>query len=66
MALSIDPHPTLSKLPSEGVIVLYNLSGQCSGEALVAFPSEELAGQAVLERSHHLLYGHPIRLAFCT
>ncbi|KAJ3593718.1 hypothetical protein NHX12_006052 [Muraenolepis orangiensis] len=54
------------QLPPDGILVLYNLSGQCSGEALVTFPSEELALKAVVERSHHLMLGNPIRMAFCT
>lgn len=45
--------------------MLYNLSGQRSGEALVTFPSEEAARRAVAERSNHPLSGHPVRLACC-
>ncbi|XP_046897862.1 epithelial splicing regulatory protein 2 isoform X2 [Hypomesus transpacificus] len=53
------------QLQSDAVLVLYNLSGQRSGEALVTFPSEEAARRAVTERSNHPLSGHPVRLAYC-
>ncbi|KAL4642192.1 epithelial splicing regulatory protein 2-like [Arapaima gigas] len=53
------------QLQPDAVLVLYNLSGQRSGEALVTFPSEEVARQAVAERANHSLCGHPVRLVCC-
>ncbi|GAA6096590.1 epithelial splicing regulatory protein 2 isoform X1 [Tachysurus ichikawai] len=53
------------QLPADSVLVLYNLSGQRSGEALVTFPSEEAARRAVAERSNLPLSGHPVRLMCC-
>ncbi|KAI1904260.1 hypothetical protein AGOR_G00003850 [Albula goreensis] len=53
------------KLQPDAVLLLYNFSGQRSGEALVTFPSEEAARRAVAERSNHHLSGHPIHLACC-
>lgn len=62
MALSLGTHP---KLQPDGVLILYNFSGQCNGEALITFPSEETARRAVLERSSHLFYGQQVHLALC-
>lgn len=45
--------------------MLYNWSGQRSGEALVTFPSEKGARRAVAECSNLPLSGHPIRLVCC-
>ncbi|XP_019747341.1 epithelial splicing regulatory protein 2 isoform X2 [Hippocampus comes] len=53
------------QLQPDAVLILYNFSGQCSGEALVTFPSEEAACRAVAERSSHVFYGQQIHLAFC-
>uniref|UniRef100_A0A3P8XLW9 RRM domain-containing protein n=1 Tax=Esox lucius TaxID=8010 RepID=A0A3P8XLW9_ESOLU len=53
------------QLQPDAILVLYNLSGQRSGEALVTFPSEETARRAVAERSNHPLSGHPVRLLVC-
>ncbi|XP_042561412.1 epithelial splicing regulatory protein 2 isoform X2 [Clupea harengus] len=53
------------QLNPDTILVLYNLSGQRSGEALVTFPSEETARRAVAERSNQNLYGHPVRLLCC-
>lgn len=55
----------LSQLQADCVLVLYNLSGQRSGEALVTFPSEDAARRAVAERSNLPLSGHPVRLTCC-
>lgn len=62
MALSLGTHP---KLQPDAVLILYNFSGQCSGEALITFPSEEIARQAVAERSNNSFYGQQVHLAFC-
>lgn len=53
------------QLQSDAVLILYNFSGQCSGEALITFPSEEMAKQAVAERSNHTFYGQQVHLVFC-
>ncbi|XP_023646100.1 epithelial splicing regulatory protein 2 isoform X1 [Paramormyrops kingsleyae] len=53
------------QLQPDAVLVLYGLSGQRSGEALVTFPSAEAARRAVAERANQSLSGHPIRLACC-
>ncbi|XP_077419265.1 epithelial splicing regulatory protein 2 isoform X3 [Vanacampus margaritifer] len=53
------------QLPPDAVLILYNFSGQCSGEALVTFPSEEAACRAVAERSSHAFYGQQVHLSFC-
>ncbi|XP_062404544.1 epithelial splicing regulatory protein 2 isoform X2 [Sardina pilchardus] len=53
------------QLSADAILVLYNLTGQRSGEALVTFPSEEAARQAVAERSNQNLYGHSVRLLCC-
>ncbi|KTF75052.1 hypothetical protein cypCar_00030598, partial [Cyprinus carpio] len=53
------------QLQADSVLLLYNWSGQRSGEALVTFPSEKAARQAVAECSNLPLSGHPIRLACC-
>ncbi|CAG5853376.1 unnamed protein product [Menidia menidia] len=53
------------KLQPDAVLILYNFSGQCSGEALVTFPSEEMARRAVSERSNHPFYGQQVQLVFC-
>ncbi|KAJ8248999.1 hypothetical protein GJAV_G00230070 [Gymnothorax javanicus] len=54
------------QLQPDAVLLLYNFSGQCSGEALVTFPSEDTARRAVAERSSRPLSGHPIHLACCS
>uniref|UniRef100_A0A3Q1BG93 RRM domain-containing protein n=1 Tax=Amphiprion ocellaris TaxID=80972 RepID=A0A3Q1BG93_AMPOC len=53
------------QLQPDAVLILYNFSGQCSGEALITFPSEEIARQAVAECSSHTFYGQQIHLVFC-
>ncbi|XP_044046581.1 epithelial splicing regulatory protein 2 isoform X4 [Siniperca chuatsi] len=53
------------QLQQDGVLILYNFSGQCSGEALITFPSEEIARRAVTERSNHPFYGQQVHLVFC-
>ncbi|XP_068602290.1 epithelial splicing regulatory protein 2 [Brachionichthys hirsutus] len=53
------------QLQPDAILILYNFSGQCSGEALITFPSEEIARQAVTERSNHPFYGQQVHLAFC-
>ncbi|XP_077375981.1 epithelial splicing regulatory protein 2 isoform X2 [Festucalex cinctus] len=53
------------QLQPDAVLILYNFSGQCSGEALVTFPSEEAACRAVAERSSHAFYGQQVHLTFC-
>uniref|UniRef100_A0A7N6FH52 RRM domain-containing protein n=1 Tax=Anabas testudineus TaxID=64144 RepID=A0A7N6FH52_ANATE len=53
------------QIQPDAVLILYNFSGQCSGEALITFPSEEIARQAVAERSNHLFYGQQVHLVFC-
>uniref|UniRef100_A0A3Q3N088 Epithelial splicing regulatory protein 2 n=1 Tax=Mastacembelus armatus TaxID=205130 RepID=A0A3Q3N088_9TELE len=53
------------QLQPDAILILYNFSGQCSGEALITFPSEELARRAVAERSNHLFYGQQVHLIFC-
>ncbi|KAI5088728.1 epithelial splicing regulatory protein 2 isoform X1 [Silurus meridionalis] len=53
------------QLQADSVLVLYNLSGQRSGEALVTFPTEEAARRAVAERANLPLSGHPVRLMCC-
>eukprot|EP00066_Takifugu_rubripes_P005487 XP_003969570.1 PREDICTED: epithelial splicing regulatory protein 2 isoform X1 [Takifugu rubripes] len=53
------------QLQPDAVLILYNFSGQCSGEALITFPSEEMAKQAVAERSNHTFYGQQVHLVFC-
>ncbi|XP_039867917.1 epithelial splicing regulatory protein 2 isoform X2 [Simochromis diagramma] len=53
------------QLQPDAVLILYNFSGQCSGEALITFPSEEIARRAVAERSNHPFYGQQVHLAFC-
>ncbi|CAF88778.1 unnamed protein product [Tetraodon nigroviridis] len=63
MALSVGP--LHRQLQPDAVLILYNFSGQCSGKALVTFPSEEAAKQAVAERSGHPFYGQQVHLAFC-
>ncbi|KAG7237844.1 hypothetical protein INR49_031738 [Caranx melampygus] len=62
MALSLGTQP---KLQPDAVLILYNFSGQCSGEALITFPSEEMARRAVAERSNHPFYGQQ-RLSYVT
>ncbi|CAL9701939.1 unnamed protein product [Knipowitschia caucasica] len=57
--------PLQSLLQPDGILILYNFSGQCNGEALVTFPSEEAARQAVAERSTQLFYGQQVHLAVC-
>ncbi|TRY82057.1 hypothetical protein DNTS_006690 [Danionella cerebrum] len=58
-------YPPDFKLQADSVLVLYNWSGQRSGEALVTFPSEKAARHAVAECSNLPLSGHPIRLLCC-
>nr|XP_046239056.1 epithelial splicing regulatory protein 2 isoform X2 [Scatophagus argus] len=53
------------QLQPDAVLILYNFSGQCSGEALITFPSEEVARRAVAERSNHPFYGQEVHLVFC-
>lgn len=53
------------QLQPDAILILYNFSGQCSGEALITFPSEEIARQAVAERSNQPFYGQPVHLVFC-
>lgn len=53
------------QLQPDAVLILYNFSGQCSGEALITFPSEDVAKQAVAERSSHSFYGQQVHLVFC-
>ncbi|KAM7406342.1 hypothetical protein PAMP_000724 [Pampus punctatissimus] len=53
------------QLQPDAVLILYNFSGQCSGEALLTFPSEEMARRAVAERSNHPFYGQQVHLVFC-
>nr|XP_061820370.1 epithelial splicing regulatory protein 2-like isoform X1 [Nerophis lumbriciformis] len=53
------------QLQPDAVLILYNFSGQCSGEALITFPSEETARRAVAERSNHAFYGQQVHLLFC-
>uniref|UniRef100_A0A671VG34 Epithelial splicing regulatory protein 2 n=1 Tax=Sparus aurata TaxID=8175 RepID=A0A671VG34_SPAAU len=53
------------QLQPDAVLILYNFSGQCSGEALITFPSEEVARRAVAERSNHPFYGQQVHLVFC-
>ncbi|XP_072321623.1 epithelial splicing regulatory protein 2 isoform X1 [Eucyclogobius newberryi] len=53
------------QLQPDGVLILYNFSGQCNGEALVTFPSDEAARRAISERSNHLFYGQQVHLALC-
>uniref|UniRef100_A0A3Q0SSZ8 Epithelial splicing regulatory protein 2 n=1 Tax=Amphilophus citrinellus TaxID=61819 RepID=A0A3Q0SSZ8_AMPCI len=53
------------QLQPDAVLILYNFSGQCSGEALITFPSEEIARRAVAERSNNPFYGQQVHLAFC-
>lgn len=55
----------LLQLQPDAVLILYNFSGQCSGEALITFPSEETARRAVAERSNHPFYGQQVHLVFC-
>ncbi|RXM36041.1 Epithelial splicing regulatory protein 2, partial [Acipenser ruthenus] len=50
------------QLHPDSVLVLYNFSGQCSGEALVTFPNVDTAKQAVAERSERTLAGRYINL----
>ncbi|XP_056134635.1 epithelial splicing regulatory protein 2 [Lampris incognitus] len=54
------------QLQPDAILILYSLSGQRSGEALVTFPSEELARQAVVELSNHPCFGQPVHLVLCT
>lgn len=53
------------QLQPDAVLILYNFSGQCSGEALITFPSEEIARRAVAERSNHPFYDRQVHLVFC-
>ncbi|KAM9409194.1 epithelial splicing regulatory protein 2 isoform 3-T3 [Pholidichthys leucotaenia] len=53
------------QLQPEAVLILYNFSGQCSGDALITFPSKEIASQAVAERSNASFFGQQIHLTFC-
>ncbi|TRY82058.1 hypothetical protein DNTS_006690 [Danionella cerebrum] len=64
-ALVCTPAVLVSQLQADSVLVLYNWSGQRSGEALVTFPSEKAARHAVAECSNLPLSGHPIRLLCC-
>uniref|UniRef100_A0A672LFQ1 Epithelial splicing regulatory protein 2-like n=1 Tax=Sinocyclocheilus grahami TaxID=75366 RepID=A0A672LFQ1_SINGR len=53
------------QLQADSVFMLCNWSGQCSGEALVTFPSEKAARRAIAECSNLPLSSHPIRLVCC-
>ncbi|XP_024151729.1 epithelial splicing regulatory protein 2 isoform X2 [Oryzias melastigma] len=53
------------QLQPDAVVILYNFSGQCSGEALITFPSEDIARRAVAERSNHPFYGQQVHLVLC-
>nr|XP_020661395.1 epithelial splicing regulatory protein 2 isoform X1 [Pogona vitticeps] len=50
------------QLHTDAILPLYNFSGQLSGEALVTFPSLDLAKKAVAERSGCLLGNHCVEL----
>ncbi|KAK5873753.1 hypothetical protein PBY51_018765 [Eleginops maclovinus] len=50
------------QLQPDAVLILYNYSGQCSGEALITFHSEEIARRAITERSNHPFYGQQVHL----
>ncbi|XP_038041226.1 epithelial splicing regulatory protein 2 isoform X5 [Anas acuta] len=50
------------QLHTDSILVLYNFSGQPSGEALVTFPSLDLAKKAVAEKNGQLLGGHCVEL----
>ncbi|EMP41254.1 Epithelial splicing regulatory protein 2 [Chelonia mydas] len=49
-------------LHTDSILVLYNFSGQPSGEALVTFPSLDLAKKAVAEKNGRLLGSRYIEL----
>ncbi|KAM8895387.1 epithelial splicing regulatory protein 2 isoform 1-T1 [Spinachia spinachia] len=53
------------QLQPDAVLILYNFSGQCSGEALITFHSEEIARRAVAERSTHPFYGQQVHMVLC-
>ncbi|XP_029310284.1 LOW QUALITY PROTEIN: epithelial splicing regulatory protein 2 [Cottoperca gobio] len=53
------------QLQPDAVLVLYNFSGQCSGEALITFYSEEIARQAIAECSNHPFYGQQVHMVLC-
>ncbi|RLW01315.1 hypothetical protein DV515_00008233, partial [Chloebia gouldiae] len=50
------------QLQADSILMLYNFSGQPSGEALVTFPSLDLAKQAVAERNGQLLGSRCVQL----
>ncbi|XP_034088078.1 epithelial splicing regulatory protein 2 isoform X2 [Gymnodraco acuticeps] len=50
------------QLQPDAVLILYNYSGQCSGEALITFHSEEVARRAVSEHANSPFYGQPVRM----
>ncbi|KAI9542591.1 hypothetical protein NQZ68_017601 [Dissostichus eleginoides] len=52
----------LGFLQPDAVLILYNYSGQCSGDALITFHSEEMARRAVSERANSSFYGQPVRM----
>uniref|UniRef100_A0AAQ4QW31 RRM domain-containing protein n=1 Tax=Gasterosteus aculeatus aculeatus TaxID=481459 RepID=A0AAQ4QW31_GASAC len=53
------------QLQPDAVLILYNFSGQCSGEALITFHSEEIARRAVAERSTQPFYGQQVHMVLC-
>ncbi|KAM4593370.1 epithelial splicing regulatory protein 2 isoform 1-T1 [Odontesthes bonariensis] len=53
------------QLQPDAVLILYNFSGQCSGEALITFPSDDMARRAVAERSNLPFYGQQVHLVLC-
>jgi len=50
------------QLHTDSILVLYNFSGQPSGEALVTFPSLDLAKKAVAEKNGQLLGSRCVEL----
>ncbi|XP_029464455.1 epithelial splicing regulatory protein 2 isoform X2 [Rhinatrema bivittatum] len=50
------------QLHADSILVLYNLSGKPSGQALVTFPSLEMAKNAVAEKHRQLLGGRHVDL----
>lgn len=50
------------QLHTDSILMLYNFSGQPSGEALVTFPSLDLAKKAVAEKNGQLLGGCCVEL----
>lgn len=54
--------PVPLQLHADSILVLYNFSGQPSGEALVTFPSLDLAKKAVAEKNGQLLGSRYVQL----